>query len=158
MKLRTSALWNTLSICLLAHAGAALAQQSPAQPSQGAAQPPAGSAQRPSDAPPRLERIEEGSDVPITVTPPRTGGTRVTDKREGGRIVESRVNANGSQYTLRPNTPAGTAQPGDVVSNDTRPPTWTVLEFDLNRKKNTDKESTATEAAVPPPPPPAGTK
>ena len=159
MKLRSSALWNTLSICLLAHAGAALAQQSPAQPSQGAAQPPAGSAQRPADTPPRLERIEEGSDVPITVTPPKSGGTRVTEKRENGRIVESRVNANGSQYTLRPNTPAGTAQPGDAVSSSTRAPQWTVLEFDLNKKKNADKEGAAQDpAAPPPPPPPAGTK
>lgn len=148
MKPRTSALWITLSLCLLAHAGLASAQQA-----QGA---PAG------NTPPRLERIEEGSDVPITVTPPKSGGTKVTEKREGGRIVESRVNAGGSQYTLRPNTPVGTGQPGDAVTTSTRPPTWTVLEFDLNKKKNTDKESVAEEAAglqpAPPPPPPAGTK
>jgi hypothetical protein len=157
MKLLTSALGNILSVCLLAHAGAALAQQASAVPGSATGDTPAKGTPA-KDAPPKLERIEEGSDVPITVTPPKSGGTRVTEKREGGRIVESKVKAGGSEYTLRPNSPAGNAQPGDAVSNNTRPPTWTVLEFDLNKKKNSDMEATAEAAAVPPPPPPAGTK
>jgi hypothetical protein len=143
MKLPICSLRKLVSICLLVPAGAVLAQQ--------AQQPPA--------TPPVLERIEEGSDVPITVTPPKTGGAQITEKREGGRVTEARVKAGGSEYTLRPNAPAGNAQPGDAVSNTTRPAQWTVLEFDLNRKKNTDKEATAEDAAAPPPPPPpTGTK
>jgi hypothetical protein len=166
MKLPTSSCRKFLSICLLAYAGAALAQQSASQPNaqpntqpnQQANRQQARPAAQPAQ-PPKLERIEEGSDVPITVTPPKTGGAQITEKREGGRVTEAKVKSGGSEYTLRPNAPAGNAQPGDAVSSSTRPPQWTVLEFDLNKKKNTDKEAAAQEAAAPPPPPaPTGVK
>lgn len=146
MKLPSSPLWKFLSVCLLAHGGAALAQQSP--PAQAPAQ----------QTPPVLERIEEGSDVPITVTPPKTGGARITEKREGGRVTEAKVKAGRSEYTMRPNTPAGNAQVGDAVSGNTRAPQWTVLEFDLNKKKNTEPADATGEGAVPPPPPPPAAK
>ncbi len=135
--LRISSLWKFLSVCLLAQAGLALAQPTP------------------SAAPPKLERIEEGSDTPITVTPPKTGDHKITEKKEGGRVTEAKVKSGKSVYTMKPNTPAGNAQPGDVVSNGIRAPQWTVLEFDLNKKKKTSKEDLPQQAPVPPPPPPA---
>ena len=144
MKLHSSSLWKLFSICMLTHAGVALAQQTAT---------PAAAPQ-----PPVLERIDEGSDVPITVTPPKTGGAKITEKREGGRVTEVKVKSGKSEYTMRPNAPAGNAQPGDAVSSSTRAPQWTVLEFDLSKKKNTDPEAAPRDAAVPPPPPPAGVK
>ena len=144
MKLRTSTLAKLVSLCMLVHAGVALAQQNDKKPEQKPEQPPA------------LERIEEGSDVPITVTPPKTGGTRITEKKQGGRVTEAKVKAGPSEYTMKPNVPAGNAQPGDAVSNSIRAPQWTVLEFDLNKKKNADDKAAADAAAgsqsAPPPP------
>jgi hypothetical protein len=135
--LRTPALFSTLSFCLLAHAGSAMAQQ------------------KPSEAPPKLEVIEQGSDTPITVSPPKTGGAKITEKKEGGRVTEVKVKSGKSNYTMKPNVPAGNAQPGDGQSSAVRAPQWTVLEFDLNKKKKTDRENVPEAAAAPPPPPPA---
>jgi len=140
MTLRTSLPVKILTVCLLAHAGFAMAQQTPNQ------------------APPKLETIEEGSDTPITVTPPKTSGAKITEKKEGGRVTEVKVKSGKSEYTMKPNTPAGNAQPGDVTGTTVRAPQWTVLEFDLSKKKNTDKESVPEDATVPPPPPPPAAK
>jgi len=136
--LRTVPLRNILALCLLAHAGIALAQQA-----------------APSAAPPKLERIEEGSDQPITVTPSKsTGGSKITEKKEGGRVTEVQVKSGPSTYTMKPNTPAGNAQAGDATAGAIRAPQWQVMEFDLSRKKKTDKEDVPEAAPVPPPPPP----
>ena len=141
--LRTSSLLALLSLSLAANAAFA---QAPSKPSE---------------APPKLEVVEEGADAPITVTPPRTGGAKITEKKEGGRVTQATVKAGKSTYTMRPNIPAGNAQPGDAQSSAIRAPQWTVLEFDLNgKKKNTDKDATADApaAAAPPPPPMQPTK
>ena len=131
--------WKIVSrlgvVCLLAHAGIVMAQQ-------------------PAATPPKLERIEEGSDTPITVTPPKsTQGNKITEKKQNGKVTEVTVKSGPSTYTMKPNTPAGNAQPGDAMSNGLRAPQWTVLEFDLGKKKKTDKEDVPQEAPVPPPPP-----
>ena len=134
-----TSLLQSLALSLLALSTAALAQQPPAPPS------------RPSEAPPKMEVIEEGSDKPITVAP-RPGGTKITEKKVGGVVTEVKVKSGKSAYTLKPNTPAGNAHPGDGQSNALRGAQWTVLEFDLNKKKKTDKEAVPEQAAVPPPP------
>ena len=131
--------WKIVSrlgpLFLLAHAGVALAQTPPATP-------------------PKLERIEEGSDTPITVTPPKsTQGNKITEKKQNGQVTEVTVKSGPSTYIMKPNVPAGNAQPGDAVSNGIRAPQWQVLEFDLSKKKKTDKEDVPQEAPVPPPPP-----
>jgi hypothetical protein len=142
---RTSTCLKTLTLCLLAHAGVAAAQQPP------------------SEAPPKLERIEPGSDVPATTVPPR-GRTRITEKKQGGTVTEVEVQSGKSSYVMKPNRPAGNAQPGDAQSSQIRPPEWKVLEFDLTGKKRKSAAAVADEAAaaaadVPPPPPPrAGAK
>ena len=108
---------------------------------------------KPSEAPPRLEVIEEGADAPVKVAPARSGGTKITEKKEGGRVTQATVKAGKSTYTMKPNVPVGNAQPGDALSSTVRAPQWTVLEFDLNgKKKNTDKEA-VPDAPAPPPPP-----
>ena len=135
--LRTPAVFTSLTLCLLAHAGLAMAQQ------------------KPSEAPPKLEIIEQGSDTPITVTPPKPSGAKITEKKEGGRVTEVKVKSGKSSYTMKPNVPPGNAQPGDGTSSAYRAPQWTVLEFDLNKKKKTDKENVPEPANAPPPPAPA---
>jgi hypothetical protein len=152
--MRTRPSLKIVPLCLLAWSALASAQQAQTQQQQ----------QPPSDKPPKLERIEPGSDVPATTIPPR-GGTQIKERKQDGRVTEVEVQAGPSHYYMRPNTPAGTAQPGTQEAGPTavRPPQWQVLEFDLNRKRkqgeagsgeNTPASPAAAE--VPPPPRPAG--
>jgi hypothetical protein len=139
---RTSPCLKVMSLCLLAHAGFAFAQQ------QQAPQQP------PSDKPPKLERIEPGSDVPATTLPPPSR-TQIKEKKQGGQVTEVEVKSGKSHYTMKPNAPAGNAQPGDAESSAIRAPQWQVLEFDLNRKKKAGAaaaENAAPAAEAPPPP------
>ena len=139
---RTYPCLKVLSLCLLAHAGLAAAQQ------QAQSSPP------PSDKPPKLERIEPGSDVPATTLPP-PGRTQITEKKQGGQVTEVEVHSGKSHYYLKPNVPAGNAQPGDVESSAIRPPQWQVFEFDLNRKKKAAAAAAGAAPEAPPPPAPA---
>jgi hypothetical protein len=134
--LRTSPMWKILSLCLIAHAGFATAQT------------------KPPETPPKLETIESGPPprAAITATPKSAkGGTKITEKKEGGRVTEAKVQSGASTYTMKPNTPAGNAQPGDVQSgNGVRPPQWTLLEFGKGKKKPV-AEAAAETADAPPP-------
>ncbi len=138
--LRSPLLSHILALGLLAHAGLALAQQTPAA-----------TPNRPSDAPPKMEVVEEGSGP---IVPRRQSGPKITEKKVGGVVTEVKVQTGKSAYTLKPNTPAGNAQPGDGQSNALRGPQWTVLEFDLNKKKKAESEAPADPALLPAPPPP----
>jgi hypothetical protein len=129
--------WKILSLCLLAHAGLATAQQPP------------------SEAPPKLERIEPGSDTPATTVPDR-GRTKIIEKKQGGQVTEVQVQSGKSRYTMKPRPP-GTARPGDTESTSLRGPQWEVLEFDLGKKKK-GAAGTPTAADAPPPPAPAPAK
>ncbi len=143
--LRTSSLWKILSVCLIAHAGAAFAQTAPA--------PAAAPATKPAETPPKLEIIEQATPPRATInaTPKSARGTKITEKKDGGRVTEVKVEARGSNYTMKPNTPAGNAQVGDVQSgNAIRPPQWTIMEFGPGKKKTA--EETAAETADAPPP------
>jgi hypothetical protein len=148
---RTRPSLKLLSLCLLGYASLASAQQTQAPP--------------PSEKPPKLERIEPGSDVPATTIPPK-GGTQIREKKQGGQVTEVDVQAGPSHYTMRPNTPAGNAQPGTVESGTTvTTPQWQVFEFDLNRKRKQGEAGSGAApgdspaaADAPPPPRPAGKK
>jgi hypothetical protein len=154
--LRTRHSLKLLPLCLLAVTALAYAQQPQTQQNQ--------QNQPPSEKPPRLERIEPGSDVPATTIPPR-GGTQIKERKQGGQVTEVEVQAGPSHYTMRPNTPAGSAQAGTQEAGPTavRAPQWQVLEFDLNRKRKqgeagsgVNEQTTPAAAEVPPPPRPAG--
>ncbi len=138
---RTTSVLKFLLLGILAHASLAQAQQTP------------------SSAPPKLERVEEGSDTPITVTPQQRREKKIVEKREGGRVTEVQVTTGKSSYTMKANPPGAVAQPGDTASGTLRPPQWKVLEFDLlSRKKQKERDEAAAAeaaAAAPPPPPPA---
>lgn len=142
---RTLPCLKIVSLCLLAHAPLAFAQQPARQTPPG-------------EAPPRLERIEPGSDVPATTLPPKTG-TRIIEKKQGGQVTEVEVQAGPSRYIMRPNVPAGNAQPGTAEAGSVRAPQWQVLEFDIGKvKKSTGEgagETPAAQVDAPPPPPPA---
>ncbi|SFC65147.1 hypothetical protein [Massilia yuzhufengensis] len=156
--LRTSSRLKLLTLCVFAHAGLAAAQAQQAQ------QQPAQQQQRPSQAPPQLERIEPGSDVPTTTIPPRER-TRITEKRNNsGAVTEVEVQSGKSRYIMKPNVAPGNAQPGDAQSSAIRAPQWQVMEFDLgNPKKQAAtgepvspapaKPGVPARADAPPPPP-----
>jgi hypothetical protein len=130
---RTSSLWPALFLTLLAHQ--AYAQSTPSQ------------------APPKLEKIEEVDD-PVTITAKPGAEGKITEKRDNsGNVTEATVKSGPSTYTLRPNHPAGTALSGDAMSGNNRGPQWTILEFDLGKKKKkTPDEEAAPDTDVPPPP------
>jgi len=141
--LRSTPRFALLTLCLLAHAGIAGAQT---QPAQKPAQPAAG--QRSLQQPPQLERIEPGSDVPATTIEPRQR-TRITEHRgNDGQVKEAEVESGGSRYSLKPNIPAGNAQPGDAQSTAGRAPQWKVVEFDFGNPK---KQDTSAEPVSPAP-------
>jgi len=141
---RLPLLATCLTLLLAAQAGPALAQQSTQDQS-----------------PPKLERVEPGSDVPASTIPSRTR-TQITETRNGGQVTEVQVNSSGSHYVLKPNTPAGNGVPGTATGNAIRAPQWTVGEFDLSGKRRAANEAgsnvPAAADAPPPPRPPADKK
>lgn len=144
--LRTSSRLKLLSLCLIAHAGLAVAQ-SQQQNQQPPAQRPA---QQPAQTPPNLERIEPGSDQPATTIPPRQR-TRITEKRgNDGSVTEVEVQSGKSRYIMKPNVQPGNAQPGDAQSSSIRAPQWQVMEFDFGNPK---KQPADPAAAAPSPAP-----
>ena len=146
---RLSLLAPCLGLLLAAQAGSALAQQS-SQPT-----PPQSTQNQ---APPKLERVEPGSDVPATNIPSRER-TQIKETRDGGQVTEVEVTSSGSHYYMKPNNPPGNAVPGSASGNSIRAPQWKVGEFDLSGKRKAAAENgsnaPATADAPPPPPLPA---
>ena len=131
---RISHLWPALLLTLSAHA--AMAQSTPSQ------------------APPKLEKIEEVADDAITVTAKPGQEGKITEKRDNsGNVTEATVKSGPSTYTLKPNRPPGTALPGDATAGNNRGPQWTVMEFDLGKKKKTTKEEDSAPDTTTAPPP-----
>ena len=142
--LRTSPALKLLAALLLANAGTALAQT------------------KPSEAPPKLERVEEGSDAPITIVPKRDERRNIKETRDGGQVKEVQVKSGKSTYTMKGSNPASVTETSVGTGSTLRPPQWQVLEFDLSKKKQAQRDeeaaaaaAAAPPAAVPPPPPPA---
>jgi len=116
---------------------------------------PAGAQQSAPDAPPpQLENLEE--DEPPAVTIRGSESERnISQKREQGKVTSVKVKSGNSTYYLKPNTPAGSAVPGDVQSNMSRAAQWQVLEFDWSRDPEKARQEAAAQAAAAPPPPAA---
>ena len=133
--MRTSPIRHVLALTLLAYA-ASVGAQAPAN----------------APASPQLEKIEETGDSSITVTAKPGSESRITEKREQGKVTEVKVISGASTYYLKPNTPAGSALPGDAVGSANRGPQWQVREFDLGKKKKTQSEQDAADTLPPPPP------
>jgi hypothetical protein len=133
--MRTSTLWQVLVLSLLAHTASVSAQAPSSAPTSAPGLAPV-------PAPPQMEKLEEMSEAPITVTPPAEGKTKIEEKRQQGRVTEVKVTSGKSTYYLKPNTPAGSSVPGDVTGSANRGPQWQVMEFDFgNKKKQPDQEA-----------------
>lgn len=102
--------------------------------------------------PPRLEKLEEG-DVPAVTIPGKSSEQQIQETRENGRVTSVRVTSGGSTYYVTPNTPKGSAQPGDVQSTSNRPAQWQIMEFSAERQKDARGEAAAAVPAPPPAPP-----
>ncbi|SFU27662.1 hypothetical protein [Pseudoduganella namucuonensis] len=110
-------------------------------------------AQTPS-APPKLDKIEE-IDTPITVTNKTGDDRKISEQRDNsGRVTEAKVKSGPTTYSVKPkNTATSTALPGDAAGQANRGPQWTVMEFDIGKKKTKQKEDGAEDDTAPPPPP-----
>jgi hypothetical protein len=97
----------------------------------------------PVDAPPKLEKLEEGEPPTLKLDKPEVK-QKVTQRADGGQIQEEQVQSGGSTYYVHPNQQVGTAQPGDAQSTTNHGVQWKVYEFDLGAK---DKKN---EAGTPP--------
>jgi hypothetical protein len=137
--LRTPLFRILLASCLLASASLAGAQQS-----------------KPSDAPPKLERLDDSNLAPATATP-RANEPKISEKRENGRTTEVKVKTGKSSYTMKGTNPAAGSSGLDANGSSLRGPQWQVGEFDLNKKKK-DASEAAAETDAAPAPPPAATK
>ena len=135
---RTSSFCKVLFLGAMALSSLASAQQS--------------GAKAVSQAPPQLEPVEPGSDVPastVTATP----RTVITERRVNGQVVEADVVSSGSHYNMKPNRPAGNAQINDAQNgNSIRAPTWTVMQFGAGTKKPAAEASGPSSTADAPPP------
>lgn len=116
---------------------------------QQAATPP----NTPAPPPPKMEKLEEGSQPAVTIrSAPEQ--TNITEKRApGGKRTEVKVTKGNNTYYLKPNDQAGSAQPGDAQATQSRPAEWRVMTFDGNRKLKEQQAASAPEPAAPPPPP-----
>ncbi|MBV8666232.1 MAG: hypothetical protein JO269_07085 [Burkholderiaceae bacterium] len=99
----------------------------------------------PLDAPPKLEKLEEG-EPPTIKLEKREVKEKITERAEGGEIKEERVQSAGSTYYVRPNDRVGTGQPGDATTTTNRGVQWKVYEFDLGSKDKNKK----SEPGAPP--------
>ncbi|TFW09595.1 DUF2782 domain-containing protein [Oxalobacteraceae bacterium OM1] len=112
--------------------------------------------QRPSDAPPTMERLEEGPAPEVNIKPPEQR-TKITEQRaNGGEVTEVQVQTGRSHYVLKPNAQHG-AMPGDGQASNLRAAQFPVAEFDLFRRdEEKDRQAAEDKAAgkLPPAPPP----
>ena len=99
--------------------------------------------------PPTLEKVEEGEAPAITIRGATPSETQITQKREQGRVTSVKVHSGKNTYYAKPNTPAGSALPGDAQSDATRGAQWQVKEFDMKRQQD-QKRSEAASVPVPP--------
>ncbi len=136
--MRTSKFWPCFILCVAANATPLLAQAQSETISQ---------------APPNLERLEEGSAPAITIRPQQ--GSTTTDKREQGVVTEVQVQSGGSNYRVKQSAGPGNAAPGDAQSNAVRAPQWLVKEFDWGGKKEPKTVEALPMQEAPPPPLPA---
>ena len=126
---------TALLLGTLALASLALAQQKPS------AAPP----------PPQLERIDQGSDTPVTITPQKSNKNKISQTKDGGRVKEVQVSAGGSNYTMKGVQPGSAADMNSQNGSSLHPPQWKVLEF--GKRKKTDPEAAGADTTVNAPPP-----
>lgn len=134
--MRTSKIFPVISACI------ALAVLPPAAIAQ---------AESAKDAPPDLEKLEEGEASASTVRSPEAS-TKITEKRHRGQVTSIKVESGDSTYYVTPQTPSGNIMHGG--QRDTiRAPQWQILEFDWGREPKKSGEASARPGIIAPPPP-----
>ncbi|MDF3036550.1 MAG: hypothetical protein K0S28_1824 [Paucimonas sp.] len=116
-------------------------------PASSFAQQPA-----PSDAPPRMETLDETNEPGVTIRQ-REPQTTVTEKKKNGQVTDIKVKSGKSTYHIKPGQ-AGNVVPGDAQSRQTNPPQWVVKEFGPNSKPATP--TNPPEVLAPPEKPDTG--
>lgn len=98
-----------------------------------------------SDAPPKLEKLEEGEPPNIKIGKPEDR-RKITETRDDGHVKEIKVENGKSTYYIKPNEPVGNSLPGDTQSTTNRGVQWKVKEFDLGSKppKNEGSDDAAS--------------
>lgn len=102
----------------------------------------------PSSAPPTIEKLDEGPDAALGMKKPEPA-RKVTEKKVNGKVSEVQVKNGKSQYVVKANSNVGNAVPGETTNNQVRGAQWSVMEFDLGKKKNPEKDGKDTD--TPPP-------
>jgi hypothetical protein len=102
----------------------------------------------PSDAPPKLEMLEEGEPPTIKLGKPEDQH-KITETRDDNGVKEIKVQTGVSTYYLKPNEQVGNALPGDTQSTTNRGAEWKVLEFGLPKKKDAAEEDGAAPPELP---------
>lgn len=119
---------------------------------------PAAAQQGNAPPPPQMEKLEEGQEPAVTIRKPGEE-RKIEEKRApGGKVKEIKVTKGKNTYYLKPNEPAGSAQPGDQEGAANRGAQWEVMEFDLGRRKAKEGEPQQAAPAAAPPAQPANKK
>ena len=112
---------------------------------------PAAAQQGNAPPPPRMEKQEPA----VTIRKPGEE-RKIEEKRApGGKVKEVKVTKGKNTYYLKPNEPAGSAQPGDQEGAANRAAQWEVMEFDLGRRKTKEGQPEQAAPAAPAAAPPA---
>lgn len=142
--MKKSKFWQLLAVCIASLATPLLAnaQQAAQQTSQQPAKTVA--------PPPELQKLEEGEAPAVTIRKPGEGPNDITQKSEQGRVTEVKVKSGSSTYYVKPQSTAGTLQPGD---GPVRGAQWQVKEFDMGHRQRKEGEAALpdSDAGLPPP-------
>ncbi|MBI3229084.1 MAG: hypothetical protein HYZ45_02525 [Burkholderiales bacterium] len=109
------------------------------------------SSDKPAPPPPKMDKLEEGTDPNLKGTEgalikPKEGN-KITERKVNGKVVEAKVKIGKSNYIMKPNEEHGNAQPGDVQSNSVHGTQWSVLEFGGDKNKEKDKAQDSSQPA-----------
>lgn len=104
--------------------------------------------------PPKLEKLEEGEQPPVTIRQQRNKQT-ITEKRApGGEAKEVKVTKGKNTYYVKPKARPGCAMPGDCPGTESRATQWHVYEFNQKKKPKESEVQDAPPPAVAPEPAP----
>ncbi|MES2106812.1 MAG: DUF2782 domain-containing protein [Pseudomonadota bacterium] len=78
--------------------------------------------------PPELERLDEGPDSGVTIVKPEPR-SKITEKRQKGKVNEVEVKSGKSTYTLRGDPAIGNTAKGTPNGDANRPAMWTIKKF-----------------------------
>lgn len=84
--------------------------------------------------------IVDDSDQPAVTIRQSEDRREITERREQGIVKEVKVKSGDSTYYLKPKG-AAAGPPGDAHGSEISVPQWSVKEFDLGQRTESDKET-----------------